>query len=521
MAESPYILSIDLGTGGPKVALVGVDGAAAASAARPVGIHRIPPDGAEQDPEEIWNAILDAAREVVRRGGVAPERIVGVSIASQFSSIVPVDRDAQPVMNLILWMDGRGAPHGRSLHARHPEAGPKWLDIHGFPPLPSGNDSLSHMLWVQHERPDVYERTHKFLEPMDFVTARLTGNATANACTAFSMLLTDNRRLDAVRYDDELLALSGIDREKLPDLVPVSSCVGTVRTEVARDLGLSPETRVFSGTNDTQAVAVGAGTFPEGQGGINVGTTSQVLAHVPFKRTDILHDIVSTPSPLPGLYLALAENGLGAKTLDHFLSEVAFARDALADHSTDDVFAGVEKVVQSVPAGSDGLLFLPWLAGSGAPSSDARVRGGFLNVSLDTTRAHMVRAILEGVSFSLRWLLSAVEEFAGREFERLRFAGGGALSDGWSQIAADVMKRPVDQLEDARHTINRATAFLAFEQLGLVELGDLHGLLRVKRTYHPQGKTRGVYDRLFEQFVAAFEQNRPIFEALNGPDATG
>lgn len=521
MTTTPYILSIDLGTGGPKVALVGVDGATAASAARPVGILRIPPDGAEQDPEEIWNAILDAAREVIGSGGIPTDRIVGVSIASQFSSIVPIDRDARPVMNLILWMDGRGAPHGQALHARHPEAGARWIEVHGFPPLPSGNDSLSHMLWVRDERPDVYDRTYKFVEPMDFVTARLTGNATANACTAFSMLLTDNRRLDSVRYDDDLVALSGIDPEKLPDLVPVSSCVGTLRPEVARDLGLSPRTRVFSGTNDTQAVAFGAGAFPEGQGGINIGTTSQVLAHVPFKRTDIFHDIVSTPSPVPGLYLALAENGLGAKTLDHFLREVAFARDALADHSTDDVFAGLEKVVGEAPAGSGGLLFLPWLSGSGAPSSDSRVRGGFLNLSLDTTRAHMVRAILEGVSFSLRWLLPAVEEFAGREFDHLRFAGGGALSDAWSQIAADVMNRPVDQLEDARHTINRATAFLSFEQLGLVDLGDLHRLLRVKRTYRAQPENRGVYDRLFEQFLAAFEQNRPIFEALNGPDATG
>ena len=115
------------------------------------------------------------------------------------------------------------------------------------------------------------------------------------------------------------------------------------------------------------------------------------------------------------------------------------------------------------------------------------------------------RLEIEGVSFNLPWLLPAVEAFAGREFDHLRFAGGGALSDGWSQIAADVMNRPVDQLEDARHTINRATAFLAFEQLGLVEIGDLHRLLRVKRTYRPQRETRGVYDRLFEQFVAAFE----------------
>jgi xylulokinase len=463
MSAGLYILSIDLGTSGPKVALVGPDGSTAASAARSVPIHRIPPDGAEQDPEEIWSAIRDATRAVVRAGGLSTEQIVGVSIASQFSSVVAVDREGRPLMNLILWMDGRGAPYARALHERRPEAGARWLDLHGVPPLPSGNDSLSHMLWVQHERPDVYERTHKFLEPMDFVAARLTGNPTANACTVFMMLLTDNRRLDSVQYADELVELSGVDREKVPDLVPVSSCVGTIRPDVARDLGLSSRARVFSGINDTQAVAVGTGAFQEGQGGINIGTTSQVLAHVPFKATDI----------------------------------------------------------EQAPPGSGGLLFLPWLAGSQAPSSNPRMRGGFLNLSLDTTRARMVRAILEGVAFNLRWLVPAVERFARHGFDHFRFAGGAARSDEWSQIVADVTNRPVLQLEDASHTINRATAFLAFERMGVVGLADLRELLRVRRSYEPRPETREVYDRLFEQFVAAFNQNRPLFEALTGAAVTG
>jgi len=513
--NAAYVLSIDLGTSGPKVALVGASGEIAASAARSVQTHLIPPDGAEQEPEEIWSAIKSAVQQVVKDAGRPADQIVGVSIASQFSSIVPVGRDGQSLMNLILWMDGRGAPHARGIYQEHPGALTKWLDVHGVFPLPSGNDSLSHMLWVKQERPAIYQQTHKFLEAMDFVTARLCGSYTANACTAFMMLLTDNRQLDAVRYDDELVAMSGLDREKLPDLVPVLSCVGTVCQDVAEELGLTPRTRVFSGVNDTQAVAVGTGTFERGRGGINIGTTSQVLAHVGFKRTDVQNQIVSSPSPIPGRYVALAENGIGAKGLDHFLRNVVFASDALADHSADDVFGRVEEIVREAPPGSGSLLFLPWLTGSQAPSSNPKVRGGFLNLSLNTTRAHMVRAILEGVAFSLRWLLPAVERFAEQEFDELHFAGGGALSDEWSQILADVMNRPVLQLEDSRHVINRAVAFLAFERLGLVELDDFPKLCRVKRSYEPRPETRGVYDRLFEQFVASFEQNRPIFEALN------
>lgn len=516
MPVIPSVLSIDLGTGGPKVAWVGLDGRVVSAATRPVRTLRIAPDGAEQDPEEIWIAVRSAVQEVVKEAGRSPGEIVGVSVASQFSSIVPVDRAGRPVGNLVLWMDGRGGAEARRIHSEKPESVARWLEVHGVIPLPSGADSLSHMLWIQHGRPDVYARTHKLLEPMDYLTARLTGRCTANACTVFMMLLTDNRELDAVGYDDALVAASGLDPGKLPELVPVSSVVGPVLPEVATELGLAPGTPVFSGTNDTQAVAVGTGTFREGQGALNVGTTSQVLAHVRTKKTDIENDIVSAPSPVAGLYTAIAENGLGGKALDHFLRRIAFASDALGDHATEEVFAGLEGIVRSAPPGSGGLLVFPWLTGTGAPGSDPHVRGAFLNLSLETDRACMVRAILEGVAFSLRWLLAPVERFAERRFDALGFSGGAAGSAEWAQIMADVTGRPVLQHEDARHVINRATALLAFEALGLAGLDQIERFCPVRRSFEPRAEPREIYDRLFERFLLALDRNRPLFEALNG-----
>ena len=172
--------------------------------------------------------------------------------------------------------------------------------------------------------------------------------------------------------------------------------------------------------------------------------------------------------------------------------------------------------MDSVAPGSDGLLFLPWLTGAQAPVGDPMVRGGFLNLSLHTTRAHMVRAILEGVAFNMRWVLPAVESFAEQRFDELLFSGGGAGSDAWSQIMADVTGKPVAQLADARYVNNRATAFLAFVELGVLTLDDIDKLCRIKRRYAPRPEHRDRYDGMFAQFVAAFEQNRPIFEALNG-----
>jgi xylulokinase len=515
MADRAHVVSIDLGTGGPKVALVDSAGAIAASAARPVATRHLPAGGAEQDPEEIWGAIADAVREVVREGGVPVAEIAAVGVASQYFSIVPVASDGTAVGNLVLWMDRRGAPHSIAIYGRHPEAFDTWVERHGIPPLPSGNDSLSHMLWLQQEQPSVYARAAALLEPADFVAARLTGRPTANPCTAFSMLLTDNRHPDAVDWDPELLRMSGVDREKLPELVPKNARIGPLDRGVAASLGLSPETAVFAPVNDTQAVAVGTGAVQGAHAGVNMGTTTAIVTHVPWKRSDLESEIVSMPSPMPGSWVAMAENGLGARALDAFLRDVVFARDAIADHRTADPFRGVEEAVRAVPPGSGGLLFLPWLVGSSAPSSNAKARGGFLNLTLGTSRAAMARSIMEGVAYNLRWLLPAVERFAERELDHLRLAGGAALSAEWCQIVADVAGKPVRRLADPRHVINRASAFLALEQLGVVGAGDLDRFCPLVGTFAPRAPAREVYDRIFPQFLAAFEQNRPIFENLN------
>ncbi len=515
MSTSQYILSIDLGTGGPKVALVSNDGTIAASAIRPVTTLQLGADAAEQDPEEVWNAIVSAVQQVVREADMPADTILAVSCASQYFSIVPVDEQGNPVGNMIPWMDGRGAPYSQEIYAAHPEAPVRWIELAGMPPLPSGNDSLSHMLFLKNERPEIYDAAAKLVEPADYVTARLTGICASNACTAFAQLLTDNRNLDSVAYHDDLLRMSGIDREKLPELLPVGACIGTVRKEIAEELGLSADTKVFTAVNDTHAAAIGTGVYRKGHGAINIGTTCQVLAFVGEMKTDLDNWILSMPSPVADQYMVMSEVGLGGKPLEHFLTQMVFSDDGLANHSTDDPFANVEKALSSTKAGSGGLLYLPWLAGSQSPRANASMRGGFLNISLETTRADMLRAVLEGVTFSLRWVLPAVERFIDDQFDSLVFSGGGAVSAEWSQIMADVMNRPVHQLAEPRFVNNRGTAFLAFEQLGVASLSEVDKVCKIGQTYRPRPENRDVYDLLFDQFVAAWDQNRPIFEALN------
>jgi xylulokinase len=515
MAER-LVLTVDLGTSGPKVALVSESGALLGCAVRSVATLRVGTKGAEQDPEELWRAVTDAITDVLVQAGDRRREVTGLVCISQYSSIVPVEASGRPAGNLVLWMDGRGAPYGQALYGAHPMAIPTWIEHHGAIPLPSGADSLSHMLFIQNERPEQYERTRYFLEAMDFLNLRFTGEGTANAGTAFMMLLTDNRDPSSLAWDPELIAMAGIDPDKLPTLVPMRARIGTLRASVAEALGLPADVGVYASMNDTQAAALGAGTFLPGRGGLNVGTTCQVLAHMDHKATDFESHLVSMPSPVSGRYLVLAENGLGGGALRHLIEGVLFARGALGDVVRDAPYALLDAALASVPPGAGGALYLPWLAGALFPEDDPLMRGGFLNVGLDTTREHLVRAVVEGVSLNLCAMIEPVERFAGGAFAELAFSGGGALSAGWAQILADISGRPVHQLAHPRYVNNLAGALLVLDQMGVRELASVREVIPAERTLEPRPAHQETYRRLGEQQKAAFERVQSICQALNG-----
>lgn len=514
-SSSRHVLAIDLGTSGPKVALVSEHGDIAAAAARQVATRFIPPDGAEQEPEEIWGAIRGAVREITAKAELPPEAIVAVTCASQYFSVVPVDAEGAALGPLIVWMDSRGGRHAQALLGSKPDAFQRWVEIHGIPPLPSGGDSLSKLFWVRAERPEIWRRARAVLEPVDWLSMRLSGRCTSNVCTAFPFLLTDNRRLDALEWSAPLVELADLDPAKLPELVAPNAIIGEIRSNVAAELGLHPRTKIISGVNDTQAAAIAAATFRPGTAAVNVGTTGQIIVHLDGMKSDVFKALVSMPSPVAGRYMLMAENGIAAKALDHFLGKVIFFSDALADHANDAPFAGVEAAVGAAPAGAGGVLFLPWLTGTVAPDANSRARGAFVNLSLESDRPRLLRAVLEGVAFSMRGLLPEVEQMAGIRTGELRFSGGGARSDVWAQILADVLDRPILPLADPVHSNNRASALLAFEALGLASLEGVDRFCPLRRRFEPRAGNRDVYDHLFAQFKATYDGLRPVFDALN------
>lgn len=512
-----FVLAIDLGSGGPKVALVSDEGEVVDQAKRATGTTILEGGGAEQDPLEWWKAIDAAAKEIIARRRVPPDRIIAVACAAQWSVTVPVDKAGEPLMPAIHWMDSRGAPHSKRItDGLIKVAGYNayrlfhWIRLTGGAPAHSGADSLSHILYVKHGRPDVYAQTHKFLEPADFISHRLSGVMAASPPTIFPYLLTDNRDASRIDYAPKLLEWSGIDREKLPDIRPVDTVLGPVRPEIAADWGISPQTKVVVGTADSQAAVLGSGAVLDFDGHICVGTSSWLSCHVPWKRTDINHYLATMPAAIPGRNMVMAEQGAAGKCLELFLDGWLTPTDGSGRPPTE---AFLDEAAKAAP-GSGGLIFLPWLNGAGPPSGDGDVRGGFVNQTLSTTRAEAIRAILEGVAMNVRWVRGHVERFIGRRFESLNFIGGAARSELWRQIMADVVDRPIRQVADPHFAIVRGASFSALMALGKLKLADLPAKTRIEKTIHPDPARREMYNLQFEAFLANYRTQRKIAKRL-------
>jgi xylulokinase len=327
--------------------------------------------------------------------------------------------------------------------------------------------------------------------------------------------LCDNRTLGVTRYDDDLVRAAGVDPEKLPPLIPVDGVVGPLRPAVAAELGLPRGAVVYAAMNDSQAAAFATGAFRPRRGGVVIGTTAVLLDDMDHKANDLDHQLVSMPSPLAGKYLAWAENGIAGKAVEHVLEHVVYASDPLGNHVTDDRFAALEAALAAVPAGSAGVLFLPWLNGSFAPHSSGRMRGGFVNLSLDAGRLELVRAMVEGTAHNLRWLLPYVEAFTGRRMDELVFGGGAARSPGWAQILADVLDRPVHVLPSPGGAVARAVGRVALFRHGVLDAADVDTMAEPCARCEPTAAHRDRYAAMHAQFVAAFEALRPICEELN------
>ena len=372
----------------------------------------------------------------------------------------------------------------------------------GGAPSLSGRDPVGHILYLKHEEPEIYRAAEVFLEPVDWVNFRLTGKAAASVDTATLTWTVDSRDLANARYDDALLAQTTIDRAKLPELRPTASVLGELTDAAASDLGLPKGgAKVTSATPDLMSAAVGSGAVADYAGHLYVGTSSWISCHLPVKRTDALHAIAALPAALPGRYLVTTEQQTAGASLER-LREAWLAGTPEADAGFD-ALAGL--AAESEP-GSGGVVFAPWLNGERCPVDDEHVRGGWVGLSLGTSRADLVRATFEGVALNARWMQGYVEKFVKRELDPLNFVGGGAKSAFWGQVFADVLGRRVRRVAEPVLANARGAALVAGIALGERTATEID--VEIVEEHTPNASLRDVYDRRFDTLKKTYKGTR-------------
>lgn len=493
MADAPLCLAVDLGTGGPKVGLVTLRGEVVDSQVHAVATLRGADGSATQDAVAWWELVVASTKDLLARHPGSPARVRAVAVTGQFASTVPVDANGVPTGPCLTWLDGRGGRHVRD-RIGGPFVGYSAPKVAAFirrtagAPSPGGADPVGQMLFMLEEQPELIARTSYFMEPVDYLTMRFTGVASATHASRCASWLSDVRHLDRLNYDAKLLSLVGIPRDLLPPLVPFGSVVGPLSPAVATELGLPADVQVVTGMPDLHAAALASGTQP-GDLHLALSSTSWISCPTPKKRTDISHSIATVPGLGDGSYLVIDNQETGAKALE-WLQGVLAAKGQRAS------FEELTAMAATSAPGSNGVVFTPWLNGERSPVENRFIRASFSNLSMTTTSGDLVRAVLEGVAANSRWLLGYVERFAGgATSEVLRLLGGGASSTLWCQIVADATGRPVERLPGPLTAQLAGAASLAAVALGEMTLADVDASRPRGQRFEPSAGTAEAQER--------------------------
>ncbi len=519
----PNILAIDLGTSGPKVGIVSPQGKVLAHAFEEVELF-IPSKGAaEQDPSQWWDKIQKCIQKIKSDGIVSLKSVGAINVTTQWHGTVPVDQNGTPLMNAVIWMDVRGKPHlDRIMDGLIKISGyeisklAQWIYLTGGAPGQSGKDSIAHILFLKNEKPEIYQKTYKFLEPKDFLNLKLTGKFATSFETVTLHWLTNNRNINDIKYSDRLIRISGIDKNKLPDIKPTNDFLGTLLPEVAGSLDLPKTCKVFMGAPDFHTAVIGSGTARDFEGHMYLGSSSWISCHVPFKKLDIINQIATVPSAIPGRRMVVNVQESSGASLKFLKEKILLHNDELSSgNDNNEVFKIFDRLAASIPAGSGKLIFTPWIAGERTPVEDPWIRGGFHNLSIEHNRAHMIRAVLEGVAFNSKWLLKYVEKFIQRKMDTINIVGGGAISDLWCQILADILNRKIKRVKDPILANLRGAAFLASVKLGHLQYSEISDTIEIDRIFEPQQKNQKIYEALFNEYLNLYKANKAICARLN------
>ena len=530
-----YAIAYDVGTTGVKTCLFAIDGEVRLLTGEyeSYELFILPDGGAEQDPEEWWEAMCKSTKRLFGKAGIRPEEIGGISFCSQMQGMVLVDREGKALRRAMSYLDQRAGAEFRDCQTHG-------LTVSGVS-LPmllkslritraastSVKDPLWKYKWVQKNEPELFARAHKWLDVKEYLICRCTGEFVMTPDSAWSTFLYDSRP-GHEGWSSALCRMYGVEEKHLPRVIECTDVAGTLTEKAAAELGLAAGTPVYGGGGDATLIGVGAGATRTGDTHIYSGTSGWVGTVIDEQKVDIVSMIAGVVSAQKGKYNYFAEMETAGKCFEWVKSHLvedeieAYLHKIDVADSTETAYESLydymSEAISDIPAGSGGVIFTPWLHGNRCPFEDPNAAGMFFNLKIGTGERQMIRAVLEGICFHLRWMLECQEKKV-RTSRVIRFVGGGALSSVACQILSDITGRSVETVANTKDVGAIGAAMLIAVGSGVYPgLGEAAALIRPLRRYEPDEANRAVYEKNYRVFRRLYESNKKNFALLNGTE---
>ena len=528
--DGAYVLAYDVGTTAVKTCLYYINSEIGllASASDSYPLKVLSNGGAEQNPEDWWLALCQTTKLVLAQSAIPAEAISGLSFCSQMQGLVLVDENGRSVRPAMSYMDQRavselkaGLSHGLTLDGCNVFKLLKSLIITKAVAA-SVKDTVWKYKWVEKNEPELFEKVRYWLDVKEYLIHRCCGEFVMTADSAFSTMLYDIRKGHAC-FSKSMCEMFKVRYEHLPQIIRSTECAGGLTADAAEAMGLAAGTPVFGGGGDASLIGVGAGATKLHATHIYCGTSGWVSTVVDRPMVDVSAKIAAVVGANPGFYNYFAELETAGKCLEWVKDHLALDEIGIyleKKHVLDSqeavyksLYDYMMHVVSQIPAGSNGVIFTPWLHGNRCPFEDSHARGMFINIGLDTGKTQLIRSVLEGVCYHMRWMLEA-QEAKTETSDMIRFVGGGALSPVTCQIMSDILGRELETVENPQNVGAVGAAVTVAVGLGLIgSISEAEKLIKSNRTYSPKGMNKCVYDTGFEVYKNLYKDNRHSFAA--------
>jgi xylulokinase len=507
-ATSPLVLSFDLGTTAIKVGLFSVEGQLLRLESREQRLIFLEGGRVEQSPIETWKLIADATRQVIQ--GFHPSAVKAIALALQRGTVIPLDRDGQPLSDFIVWMDKRGLPITEWMESQVDPA--TYYNIAGHPI--SYITGVSKVLWIHRYAQDIQSKIH-VIAPPETLFLRWLG-CEELVCSHSSGTYLFPFRIEEKTWSEEFSEAFNFPLKRLPNLATSVEVVGKLSKQAADTLGLPPGIALVPGGGDGQCAALGCGVIRSGLCMINIGTATGVQTYLPQPLKDPNHILNCAAHVVPEGWEMEGHTQSSGAVLRWCRDELGAAELAIQRVTKLDAFDLLVEQARIAPPGCDGLLFLPLFNGSTAPKIDQEARGAFLGLSLSHKRNHLIRAILEGISLEIRWMLDTIAA-VGADIQEVRLVGGGARNPHWNRIHADILNRPIRTLHitDAALVGAAMCAAIAAGYYNSVDEAASN-FIQIKEKIEPNPENRSVYEATYQNYRDVFSllSDSGIFKQL-------